>query len=149
LNDHLAGATAGSRLAGRVVQNVADDELRGIDIEIGRDRATLQQLMNVLDVPQSRVKQAAGALGEIGSRVKLRLGSSGHNDLQHLLALESLAVGIAGKRRLWVSLRAVAGSDPRLHSEQLDQLISRADQQLATVEDVRVRVARRCLTANP
>jgi hypothetical protein len=55
LNDHLAGATAGTELAHRMARSHKDREegsdLRGLAAEIGRDRAALLDMMASLGVP--------------------------------------------------------------------------------------------------
>ena len=60
---------------------------------------------------------------------------------------EAMAVGVAGKLRLWRSLELLAPSDPRLDEQELRALAARAELQLGAIEQVRLRVARRCLSA--
>lgn len=148
VNDHLAGAEAGRRLAARLARTVPEPELKGIDAEIDRDYATLQRLMDDLGVARSRLKQVAGLAAESVSRVKLRLGSAGAHDVEQLLGLEAMTVGVSGKLRLWRSLELLAASDPRLDEQELRALAARAQSQLDTLEQVRLRVARRCLLAD-
>ena len=105
LNDHLAGAAAGCRLAERLVRTVDDPSAEGMDLEVQRDRDALRRLMDDLGVAQSRVKQATAVVAELASRAKLRLGSAGQADLERLLGIEALAVGVEGKLRLWRSSR--------------------------------------------
>lgn len=145
LNDHLVGAEGGRRLAARLARTVSEPELKGIDDEIERDHVTLQRIMADLDIRRSRLKQAAGVAAEAASRVKLRLGSAGAHDVEQLLGLEAMAVGVAGKLRLWRSLELLAPADGRLDAEELHALVSRAEGQLDTLEQVRLRAARRCL----
>lgn len=147
LNDHLAGAEAGRRLAARLARTVPEPELMGIDAEIDRDHATLQRVMGDLGVIRSRLKQVAGVAAEIASRIKLRLGSAGAHDVEQLLGLEAMAVGVAGKLRLWRSLELLVPSYERLDAQELHALAKRAEAQLDTIEQVRLRVARRCLAA--
>ena len=127
LNDHLAGAEGGRRLAGRLARTVAEPELKGVDAEIDRDYATLQRLMDDLGVTRSRLKQLAGVAAEMASRIKLRLGSAGAHDVEQLLGLEAMAVGVAGKLRLWRSLELLAPSEPRLDEQELRALAARAE----------------------
>lgn len=146
VNDHLAGAEGGRRLAARLARTVPEPELKGIDAEIDRDYATLQRLMDDLGVTRSRLKQFAGVAAEMVSRAKLRLGSAGVHDVEQLLGLEAMAVGVAGKLGLWRSLELLAPSDPRLDEQELRALAARAESQLDALEQVRLRVARRCLS---
>jgi hypothetical protein len=147
LNDHLAGAEGGRRLAARLARTMPEPELAGIDAEIDRDYVTLQRLMDDLGVTRSRLKQVTGVAAEAASRIKLRLGSAGTHDVGQLLGLEAMAVGVAGKLRLWRSLELLAPSDGRLDGQELRTLAARAETQLDTIEQVRLRVARRCLSA--
>jgi hypothetical protein len=111
LNDHLAGAEAGRRLASRLARTVAEPELSGIDTEIDRDHAALRRIMHDLDVPRSRLKQVAGGAAEMAGRIKLRLGSAGAREVEQLLGLEAMAVGVAGRLRLWRSLELLASAE--------------------------------------
>jgi hypothetical protein len=147
LNDHLAGAEAGRRLAARLARSL-DGELKGVEVEIERDYDRLLRLLDALEIGRSRVKQAAGMATEALSRVKLRLGSAGVRDLGPLLGLEAMAVGVAGKLRLWRSLESIASSDPRLDAEELRALAARAEAQLDTIEQLRLQAARRCLAGS-
>jgi hypothetical protein len=104
--------------------------------------------MDDLGVAQSRVKQATAVVAELASRAKLRLGSAGQDDLERLLGIEALALGVEGKLRLWRSLQAVRRSDSRLLAAPLDDLVRRAEQQLTTLEDVRLRTATACLSGS-
>jgi hypothetical protein len=47
--------------------------------------------------------------------------------------LEGLIVGVNSKRALWHALRRLADGDARLQPVQLDELLARADRQLATL----------------
>ena len=146
LNDHLAGAAAGCRLAERLVRTVDDPSAEGMDLEVQRDRDALRRLMDDLGVAQSRVKQATAVVLELASRAKLRLGSAGQADLERLLGIEALAV--EGKLRLWRSLQAIRPSDPRLGAAPLDDLVRRAEHQLTILEDLRLRTATACLSGS-
>jgi len=148
LNDHLAGAAAGCRLAERLVRTVEDPSMKGMDLEVQRDRDALRRLMDDLGVAQSRVKQATAVVAELASRAKLRLGSAGQDDLERLLGIEALALGVEGKLRLWRSLQAVRRSDSRLLAAPLDDLVRRAEQQLTTLEELRLRTATACLSGS-
>ena len=147
LNDHLAGAEGGRRLAARLARTMPEPELAGLEAEIDRDYVTLQRLMDDLGVTRSRLKQAAGVAAEMTSRVKLRLGSARTHDVEQLLGLEAMAVGVAGKLRLWHSLEVVAPCDGRVDAHQLRALAARAEAQLDTIERIHLRVAGRGLSA--
>ena len=69
LNDHLAGATAGTELAHRTARSHSDDgkngaTLRRLAAEIAQDRAALLDIMTALGVKVRRYKVSAAWIGE-------------------------------------------------------------------------------------
>ena len=145
-NDHLAGAAGGLALARR-----CRDSNRGTSVgadliwvadELAEDRASLLAIMRDLQIPPDLVKQAGVAVLERVGRLKLNGQLSGYSDLSRLLELEALAVGIAAKRDLWVSLQQLCEALPALTGHDLDGLVQRATRQRETVEGHRVEAAR-------
>ena len=138
LNDHLAAATAGLELVKRAASSNEGTPLgqflQGLSEEIAEDRAALQRIIEDLGFRKDGIKVAAGWTAEKFGRLKLNGRIAGYSDLSRLIELEGLAVGIAAKRALWVSLRENAELDPRLATEHLDGLIERADRQKEAVE---------------
>ena len=151
LNDHLAGAMLGSDLAGQIRDRNAGTALGevmgGLASQIEEDRETLLDLMGRMGTPKNPVKQATGWMAEKASRVKFSGRLSGEPDHGVFMALEALALGVEGKRSLWVALREVAGEYPPLASTNLDELINRAEAQHAELERERLSAARRALEA--
>jgi len=145
LNDHLAGATAGAELAGRVAGENRDEiggaELRRLAAEIAEDRAVLLDLMAALDVPVRHYKVWLGWLGEKVGRLKPNGRILSQSPLSRVIGLEMLRLGIEGKAALWRALRSRAEIDPRLHTERLGDLLDRAERQIVTVETFRAWVA--------
>ncbi len=145
LNDHLAGATLGADLAKQIQQRHANSplgELMGrIATEIEEDRRTLVDLMERMDVTRNPLKQAAGWVAEKASQLKFSGAGSGAPDQGAFMALESLALGVLGKRKLWVALKAVRDQYPELAATDLDELIGRADMQHDTLERERTAAA--------
>jgi hypothetical protein len=150
LNDHLGGATMGVNLAGQIAELVEDTPLAGVMTrlhgEIEEDRATLVDVMERLEVDRNPIKQATGRVAELASRLKFSGATSGDRDYGVFMALESLALGVMGKRSLWTALAQVAGEHAPLAPVDLDGLIARADAQYATLEQERLAAARRALT---
>ena len=68
LNDHLAGATAGTELAHRTARSHGDEQdggtLRRLAAEIAQDRAALLDIMAALGVKVRRYKVGAAWIGE-------------------------------------------------------------------------------------
>lgn len=151
LNDHLAGATAGVELAERVASwyagRPAEASLRVVADAIAEDRQALIQLQSRLGFPPSSMKAAAGWVSEKVTRLKLRRRVTGDATLTRLMALETLSLGIAGKRALWESLKVSDGS--ARFGVDLDNLIERADQQRTEVERYRLDTATEAFTPRP
>jgi hypothetical protein len=147
LQDHYAGATAGLELAGRARASQPDGELgrflARLEREIAEDRDSLRAIMRHLDVEPDRAKVAAGWVGEKLGRLKLNGRIIGYSPLSRLIELEGLHVGISGKLSAWQSLRSAIGE--RLASFQLDELIERAESQLAELAEHRAAAARESL----
>jgi hypothetical protein len=117
--------------------------------EINEDRETLLELMDKLQTSKNPVKQAAGWVTEKASRVKFSGLLEGDRQYGEFMALESLALGVQGKAGLWRALKEVADEYPPLRWMNLDELISRAESQHATIERERLGLGRRVLAAEP
>ncbi|CAL9647707.1 hypothetical protein [Streptomyces sp. enrichment culture] len=151
LNDHLAGATAGTDRAARLARTARGSALgRAIEpvaAEIAEDRTALLDIMRDLGVPVRRYKvSAAWAAEKLG-----RLKPNGHlvrpSPLGTLLDLEALRLGIEGKTACWQTLGRLGAADERLDLARLAGLLERARRQQETIEEWRVRQAERALAA--
>lgn len=144
LHDHLSGArgaidlleTMRERHEGEPLGQFAAELLQLID----EDRQVLVGLAEKLGTESSPLKEAGAWLGEKASRVKFRHGAE--DELGTLMALETLALGILGKRALWKALLNVSADDRRLQGADFDRLISRAESQHEMVEERRLQHAR-------
>jgi hypothetical protein len=150
LNDHLAGATLGVELirrAARENQGTALGAFLGEVLlpEIAEDRETLERLMRQLGVPRSRPKIAAGWVAEKIGRLKLNGEVRGYSPLSRLIELEGLAVGIEGKRALWLALREVANGDAPIEGFDFGVLAERAASQRSRLEEHRLAAAAEAL----
>ena len=145
LNDHLAGATAGTELAEKLRDNNQGTELgktmAALLHDIEQDKATLEELMRHLELERHPVKQAAGWVAEKLSRVRLSPALTGGAELTRLLETEALSLGIEGKLGLWLVLKEAAATDQRLAGTDFDRLIERARSQRRTLEPHRVAAA--------
>jgi hypothetical protein len=153
LNDHLAGATAGTELAHRMARSHGDGQdsgtLRRLAAEVGQDRAALLDIMAVLGIKVRRYKVGAAWIGEKAGRLKFNGRLFARSPLSDLEELEILRLGVEGKAAGWRTLRTLADSDPRLDSARLNELISRARRQADILEDLRVAAASQVLGACP
>jgi hypothetical protein len=142
LNDHLGGAMLGSDLAQQIRDQNEDEPLgelmKRIAAEIEEDRETLLELMDALDVTRNPVKQVTGWVAEKASRVKFSGATSGEPVYGTFMALESLRLGVTGKKGMWIALREVRDDYPELRNLDLDGLIERASSQESELERERV-----------
>lgn len=150
LRDHHAGSTAGRELARRCRDNNRGNDyepfLRDLARAIEEDRNELEHLMDMLGVAHDRLKQIGAWAAERVGRLKLNGRLTGYSPLSRLVELEGLKMGVTGKLALWTSLRDVANQDPRLAVTDFDKLITRAEEQLAGIEEHRLRAAAEALT---
>ena len=144
LNDHLAGSTAGLELVKRARKEnegtPLGDTLADLEREIDADRDELQRLMDELDVTRNPAKEAGAWLAEKAGRLKLNGQLTGYSPMSRLIELETLFLGVTGKRQLWIALRDVFG--PRLRDFDFDRLIERAESQRDRIEQHRLAAAR-------
>jgi hypothetical protein len=153
LNDHLAGATAGTELAHRMARSRGDGgdsgTFRRLAAEVGQDRAALLDIMSALGIKVRRYKVGAAWIGEKAGRLKFNGRLFTRSPLSDLEELEILRLGVEGKAAGWRTLRAMAEADPRLEAARLDELIARAGRQADVLEDLRVAAASQVIRACP
>jgi hypothetical protein len=151
LQDHLAGSTAGLELARRTRGANEGTEygtpLAKIADEIEADRRQLEGIIADLGFGGDRLKNAAAWGLEKAGRLKLNGQLTGYSPLSRVVELEGLLSGITGKKALWVALLELAPSEPRLDAELLGRLRDRAEEQRATVEELREKAAREAFVA--
>jgi hypothetical protein len=148
LNDHLAGATAGTQLFRRAAgshEGPTRATLERLGQESDQDRATLLDLMGRLGVPVRQYKVLAGWLGEKAGRFKPNGGLVRRSPLSSLVETEALMLGVCGKSAAWRTLRELADTDDRLDAGLLDGLLEKADAQHDELEELRAQFARDAL----
>lgn len=145
LNDHLAGATAGVNLVEQAADRHRSDAMgeffAPLAADIKADLATLEKLMVDLNVDKSASKMA---LAEVGSKLaapKFSAEGAGNEHLGDFVTLETLSIGVEGKRCMWVALQTVADAYPVLQAMDLDALESRAQSQRDALEGKRNELA--------
>jgi hypothetical protein len=151
LDDHLAGASAGLALfrrAARSQAGPAGEQLARLAAEVEQDRESLRSMLRAIGVPERRWKVAGGWLAEKAGRLKLNGRLWRRSPLSDLVELEGLVLGVQGKAAGFRALRTVAADDPRLDEAELDRLVERAERQAETLEELRLRAARRAFTAD-
>lgn len=147
LNDHLAGATAGTELSRRMAKAQAGAgaptaaTLRTVAAEIHEDRDALLEIMKELGVPVRRYRIAVGWAGEKAARLKPNGNLLHRSPLSSLLELETLRLGVEGKAAAWQALRELGDHDGGPDRDRLDTLLTRARAQAEALEELRVRRA--------
>ena len=147
LNDHLTGATAGRELARRLRRTFRNDPneqtMVRIADEIDDDRLTLVRLMRALDIKVSHIKPALGWFAEKLGRAKLNGRLLTRSPLSTLIELEIMRLGVEGKAAAWRTLHSICDRETALDSNELQQLIDRAEQQIVELEHLRKSSATR------
>lgn len=145
LQDHLAGSTFGLELVERCRRKNEGSELAEplaeLAAEIAADRQTLVEVMRDVGADASRAKVAVGWTLEKVRRLKPNGALFEYTPLARLVELESLAIGIAGKRAMWRVLDDVVPREDR-GGHDFSALADRATDQLSRVESLRVDAAR-------
>ncbi|MGW2491361.1 hypothetical protein ACWCV9_29640 [Streptomyces sp. NPDC001606] len=149
LNDHLAGATAGTQRAGHLARaargSALGRALGPVAADIAEDRRALVSIMRDLGVPIHRYKVCAGWAAEKLARLKGNGRLVRRSPLSTLLELEALRLGVEGKAAGWQTLRRLTGTQERLDPALLDRLLERARRQQDTVEEWRIHQAEAAL----
>lgn len=133
LNDHLAGSSTGLELAEKLAEETEGTDLGAsmvqLAADIAADRLTLQEVVRSLGIEEQESKQALGWVAEKATRLRLNRMAMGSEALARLLDMETLSMGIEGKRNLWHSLSEVAPVYPELTGFDFDNLVKRAEDQ--------------------
>jgi hypothetical protein len=145
LDDHHAGSLAAVELIEHYIEThdatPRSAFLRELLGEIREDQGVLLDLLRRVGGKQSSLKDAAAWLLDKLSRTKLNEMTK-HRTLSEFEKLEELVLGVTGKLRLWVVLRAVTASDGRFADIDFDRLEHRAHEQIERLEEQRLEAAR-------
>ena len=140
LNDHLAGSMTGIELVKRAARQYdgtpLGDFFAGLGAEIEEDRNALKDFMAANAIEEDRYKIAAAWVFEKAARLKFNGALLRRSPLTPFVELETRALGIHGKERLWRALRANPADEAT--AARLDELIARAQSQQESVERQRV-----------
>ena len=140
LNDHLAGASAGTTLARRIWRSnrrtLWGPQLEQVADSIEQDLAVLDEVRTAAGVSGGDLKKVAALLAERAGRLKLNRHLLTYSPLSRVLELEAIMSGIQGKQRLWVALRIAAPSRPEWPDFDFAALEQRATEQSETLRQV-------------
>lgn len=144
LNDHLAGSVGALELLDHWIKLYDGKPLAKffseLRKEIEADQTSLRELMHALGTKESTVRPVAAWMAEKFSRPRFAAAGDEIGGLGVVIVLETLVMGITGKKLLW---RALATADlPQTGNIDFVELEKRADEQIARVEVERVRAAR-------
>ena len=144
-NDHLASATGGIELVGRMLGTHKGDRfeepLEQLLSELREEKAAYLAIMAALDIPVRQYKQLGVWLAEKVSRGKLNGRLLSRSPLSDLVEFEFLASGVRAKRSGFETLRIAADVEPRLPEGELDRLIDQAHRQYEWLTRTRREVA--------
>jgi hypothetical protein len=148
LNDHLSGAAIAIEILDHLA-NEAED-LRPILLdtkaEIEADRLELIELMQTLDIQESRLRKAGRWFAEQFAEAKFEVDDQTGGPLQRLERLEVLVLGIEGKLALWRALEAASTGNPQLSGVDYGRLAQRAIEQRDRMDVLRIQTAQSALS---
>ena len=112
LNDHLAGSAGAIGLIQKLATSAEDPGqaafFHELEQKVETDRTLLKDLIAMLGESSSTVLEAAGSITGAASRLKLNWEGMEPGQLGRFEAMEVLALGIQGKRLLWLVLAELA-----------------------------------------
>jgi hypothetical protein len=151
INDHLAGSqgalTLIQDLAGRQDDPQEKEFFLQLRSKVEDDQRVLKQLLSLSGLEESALLQVAGSItGKVG-RIKLFWEGMDPGRLGMFEALEMLALGIQGKRLLWVVLQEIAPHFPEWKGINFAELEFEAIRQRENVEERRIERGREALTS--
>lgn len=149
LNDHLAGSVLALELLDQLQKQHAGTPLESLvaplRVDIEADQSELKALIGRLGVGTSVLRKATAWLAEKVAELKLKADDPTDGPLRLLESLETVSLGIEGKRGLWIVLETTAASNPALRGIDYGRLGRRAEEQRSRVEAARLDAARAAL----
>ena len=150
LNHHLAGSQTAVAVLDELARRTEDDEQRHtfftrLKGEIEGDQDQLRAVLEAAGLKEKTLPQLAGKLGGTASRLGFGIEGMDTGDLGLLESLEMLALGIEGKRLLWILLDEIAHEFPEWDRICFGDLERRAELQRQAVENLRLKAARAAL----
>ncbi|TYP90384.1 hypothetical protein [Blastococcus xanthinilyticus] len=144
-NDHLAAATGGVELVGRMLGvhrgTPYEGPLEQLLDELREERAALRTTLGSLGLPVRQYKQLATWVAEKLSRGKLNGRLVSRSPLSDLVEFEFIATAVLAKRAGFETLRALGETDQRIDTGLFERLIDQADRQHHWLSEARRDVA--------
>jgi hypothetical protein len=137
LNDHRAGATAGTALVRRIWRSNRRTRwgpvIEKIAETIEQDLVVLDEVRAAAGVSGGDLKRVAALLTERAGRLKLNGHLLTYSPLSRVLELEALMSAVRGKQSLWVALRTAAPTHPEWSDFDFAALEEQGSEQLETL----------------
>jgi len=141
LEDHVAGATAGSHRAARLAEAEAGSAdgpvLATFATDVATDLDALVALMEAIGIQPSKLKAGLASVGEKLGTLKPNGRLAERSPLSTIVELEAMQMAVRGKRSLWETLQVAI---PVHTAIDVGGLIERADDQLEVL--ARIHAAR-------
>jgi hypothetical protein len=151
LNDHLAGSISALELIAHWAKVHKGETLGNFfveaDREIKADQDMLRDVMRILGIEESKVRQAGAWVAEKVGRARLMIAGDEQGSLGLVLTLEGLIMGVTGKKLMWRAL--AAARLPQLNRYNFEELQRRAEQQIQKIEAERIQAARQAFSGAP
>lgn len=155
LEDHVAGAAAGVKLAMRIAprneNSARAEDLIDFADRVASDEQTLLRLREKLGAAEGgALKKAIALAGEALSRIELNEATP---RLTRVLEAEAMMSGVVAKRCLWVAMRRAVETNPMIAARSaefdFDELIRGADGQIDLLRAVHHTAATVAFEASP
>jgi len=142
LNDHHAGANGALQLIHQLAerQEIESESLffQNLEKMVEKDQSLLKDLLEKANIEKSLTLQIAGTLTEGAGRLKLLWEGLNPGELGMFEALEVLALGLQGKRLLWVMLGKLSPYFPEWATYDFAELELQAIEQRDQIEERRI-----------
>lgn len=146
LNDHLAGSSGALLLIQHLIETLEDPEavsfFQNLKTDIESDQKQLERLLKSAGLEPSGLLESAGKVTARIGFLKLMWEGFKPGELGLFEALEMLALGVQGKRLLWVSLMQIQSAYPEWMEFDFSDLELAAIRQRDGVEHWRQLAAR-------
>ena len=145
LHDHLAGSSGALLLIQEIAENHDIPEAKEFFINLKRkveiDRALLEELLEKIGHGGNTFFKVAGSVAARVGGIKLLWEKVEPGKLGMFEALEMLALGVQGKRLLWLSLGGIAAWFPEWNGTDFNALEREAIEQRDGIEAWRLEAA--------
>ena len=152
LNDHLAGATGALLVIDHIIGTMDKPEARKffarLKEDVKADSDLLEELLGNADMHSSTALKVAGGVTARVGLLKLMWEGLEPGKLGMFEALEMLALGVQGKRLLWLAIQEIAPGYPEWSEHDFFDLEQRAIEQRDGIEHWRLEAARASLSPN-